>query len=303
MKRMILFCILLSVFSIEAADKQMEKTFDVSPGGTLYIDADLGSIRVEPVQKNSVHVRVLFEKRGSSSRFDRLMDELDLTYKQQGNDVYVSLEREHGSSFNSWGNSMNVTFEVEVPVQYHVDLKTSGGSISVGNLDGRVISSTSGGNLSFGKISGSVQGKTSGGSIQLEGCLGPVDVNTSGGSIQIGHVEGEVDAHTSGGSISVEEVLGSVQATTSGGSISARIAKQPLHDCTLKTSGGSIHIYLAEDIRVNVDAKTSGGHVQTDFPIMVEGKLSGHSLNASINGGGSLLLLRTSGGNIDLKKL
>ena len=303
MKRMIFLGIFLMTFLIQAAEKQMEKTFDVSPGGTLYIDADMGSIQVEPVNKNTVHVRVLFEKRGSTSRFERLMDELDLSYKQQGNDVYVSLEREHDSFFNNWGNSIQVKFEVEVPKQYHADLKTSGGSVSVGDLDGHVISKTSGGNLSFGQITGSVEGKTSGGSINLDGCLGPVDVSTSGGSIHLGQVEGDVDAHTSGGSISVEEVLGSVQATTSGGSISATISKQPLHDCTFKTSGGSIHVSLAENIKVNVDAKTSGGHVQTDFPITVEGKLSGHSLNGSINGGGALLLLRTSGGNIDLKKL
>jgi hypothetical protein len=53
---------------------------------------------------------------------------------------------------------------------------------------------------------------------------------------------------------------------------------------------------------VNLDARTEDGSVKTDLPVQVEGKLSGDKLKGTVNGGGSLLKLQTSGGNIEILK-
>ena len=79
---------------------------------------------------------------------------------------------------------------------------------------------------------------------------------------------------------------------------------QPQRECNLRTSGGGITIALIPDIAVDVEAKTSGGHVSTDFVVesVIQGKVPKNRLEGSINGGGPLLKLRTSGGNIRLQK-
>jgi len=51
-----------------------------------------------------------------------------------------------------------------------------------------------------------------------------------------------------------------------------------------------------------VEAGTSGGRIHTDFPVTLKGKIDPRKLQATINGGGPLLYLHTSGGSIYLKK-
>ncbi len=302
-------------------DANLKKTFDVNKGGTLNIESDFGSIEVSTHQKNSVVVEILREVDAFTKKeAERILEDLEISFDQQGNDVYVEADY-HKDGFR-WGNRrIKMKFIVTVPDEYNVDLSTSGGSISVDDLKGAVAAKTSGGSLSFGNIEGPVNGRTSGGSISLDGCDGNADIKTSGGSIKIGDVNGSVDAHTSGGSIkinraegnviaktsggsiSVEEVLGEIEAKTSGGSVTARILSQPKADCTLSTSGGSVNIYMANNVDVNVDAKTSGGRVKTEFPVTIKGEIKKNELKAKINEGGPLLYLRTSGGNITLKEL
>ncbi|MBN1782118.1 DUF4097 family beta strand repeat protein [bacterium] len=294
---------LMWVGCVFAAEKTMSKEFQVKPGGTLYIDASYGTIQVVSQNDPAVKVEVTFKRKtGSQEKLQQMIDDLDLKFKTEGSDVYIVMESENDSFFSNFWKHMDVHFDVIVPTKYNVDLKTSGGSIAVGDLDGNAKSKTSGGSLKFGKITGSILGKTSGGSISLDECLGPVDVKTSGGSIKIGEVKGDVEAHTSGGSITVHEVMGTIDAGTSGGSVKATITSQPANECKLTTSGGSINVIVSEDIRLNIDAKTSGGRIYTDFPVTMMGHISDNTLNGEINGGGPLLFLRTSGGGISIKK-
>ncbi len=289
----------------EKVKGDVKKTFNVGAGGLLTLDSDIGSIEVQTHQANTVIIEVRFEpRRGGGDRLERLLEDFDIDFSQSGNNVTIIAEfrRDNWNFWDSVGKYVRVSYEVIVPARYNVDLKTAGGSISVDDLEGEVISKTSGGGLSFGNIKGPVKGKTSGGSITLDGCDGDANVRTSGGGIHIGRVLGTVEAHTSGGSIDVEEVMGAIDAETSGGSVSATITKQPQHDCRLTTSGGSVTVYLARDIKVNLDARTSGGSVRTDFPVTVKGELSKRALKAKINGGGPELFLRTSGGGIRVKE-
>lgn len=297
--------LVFSSFLMGAVEGDIHKTFKVHKDGLLTIDADIGSIEINTAQRNEVDVKIDFDRRrGSSSRLRDIMRDIDVNFQQSGKDVRVELEydKDWGNFWNSVGKYLRIKFIVTVPRDYNVDLHTSGGSISVDDLQGEVKSHTSGGSLFFGRIGGTVYGKTSGGSITLRGCKDEVKVTTSGGSIDIGEVSGTVTANTSGGSIKVEEVMGTINARTSGGSVTAYIARQPRANCSLKTSGGTVTAYLARDVKVTVDAHTSGGSVHTDFPVMVRGTLNKRSLNAEINGGGPELYLRTSGGSIYIKE-
>ncbi len=256
-------------------------------------------------------------------------------------EVHIEGKFKHGRErWQKILNRLEIRFHVTVPKNYNVDLSTQGGSIKVGDLDGTVRAHTSGGSLRFGNITGTVWGRTSGGSIKLTSCGSPVDLKTSGGSIEVVDVAGDVQARTSGGSlrfgaiqgsiwgktsggsikvascsggadvqssggsIRLESVGGNVNAKTSGGTIRATMTTQPQDTCSLRTSGGGITLTLIPDIAVDVEAETSGGRVSTDFAVesAIQGKVPRNRLKGSINGGGPLLKLRTSGGSIRLQK-
>jgi DUF4097 and DUF4098 domain-containing protein YvlB len=294
----------LCLFHAFGAEKNVSRTFPVKPGGKLSLDADYGSIDVKASGENEVRVEVRFRKDSwSDSKLERFMKDFQVTFSQSGNDVTVVAEEEGGSRhfWNSGSKHPDVKFVVSVPKVYNLNLKTAGGWIKVGDLEGNAVCETSGGSLDLGRIKGMVDGRTSGGAIQIAGCEGILDVETSGGSISVGSTRGDIRANTSGGSITIEETYGSVQAGTSGGSISACFKKNPLKECSLETSGGWITVKGPGDLHVDLDAETSGGRVSTDFPVTLTGEINPQRLVAKINGGGPRLYLRTSGGNIRIE--
>jgi len=299
------FAFLTTGYASAGIDDTIQKTFSVDSGGTLDIDTERGSIEVRGTSGKAVEIEVIRKVRTSDAKkAQKVLDNFKIDFKQSGKDVSVIGEREHKESiWDKIWNRLNIKFIVRVPEIYNVKLRTSGGSISVENLQGEVDIKTSGGGLNLNDITGPVLGKTSGGGIQIGEVNGTIDIDTSGGSIRIERAQGTVDAHTSGGSITVEEVMGTINANTSGGSIKAHISRQPQSDCRLTTSGGSITVYLADDMAVNVDAGTSGGSVHTDFPVTIKGKIDKRHLKAKINGGGPLLYLHTSGGSIYIKEM
>jgi DUF4097 and DUF4098 domain-containing protein YvlB len=317
-------------------EDQVRRSIPVDSSGRLVLAAEWGAIRVQPGITRFAEVEVNFRGNPPSrAAFDRMLRDFTLDVSQQGTEIRVNGRFKDGWKPASFGGLFShgpchdskcleytwlrqMEYRVSVPREFSVDLGTSGGSISVGDLKGGVAARTSGGSLDFGRIEGPVDGRTSGGSISLAGgkgkamlrtsggsiriddVAGEVDASTSGGSIQIQRASGRVSAHTSGGAITVRETTGAVDASTSGGSVSASLSAQPNEPSRLSTSGGSIHVVLAGTVHVDVDASTSGGSVSSDFPVPTS--KDRRSIRAAINGGGPLLYLRTSGGGIQIQK-
>jgi DUF4097 and DUF4098 domain-containing protein YvlB len=300
------------------AESYIRKSFDVSAGGKLTIRADRGSINVKTGSGDRVEIEVTREPgRGQS---EEILKRHHISFTQDGKDVLVRAEMEDQKRF--WkNNNLKVRYEVTVPAKYDVNLKTSGGSIAVRDLDGDAHTETSGGGLTFTAIKGPVFGRTSGGSIHVAGATRDVDVRTSGGGLTIDDAIGNIVAHTSGGSIHVGQTKGSitaetsgggielrgaggpVSARTSGGSIHAAITSQPNGDCLFTTSGGGIDVKLPADLAFDLDAHTSGGSVSTELSVTMQGEMKKNLLRSKLNGGGPKLTLSTSGGSIHLRKL
>jgi beta-lactamase regulating signal transducer with metallopeptidase domain/DUF4097 and DUF4098 domain-containing protein YvlB len=269
-------------------------TFDVRDGGTLTLDADMGSIAVQSARGNRVEVEVQRRARGQNRSED-----LQVTIDERNGDVRVvaRLSEEAGRRRNQ---QISATYRITVPERYNVTLKTKGGSISVGALSGRVEAETAGGSLSFGRIDGSVRGMTAGGSITLAEALQAATLRTSGGSISVGTAHGDLDVRTSGGSITIREARGNVTGETSGGSIRAQLTGRLTRDASLTTSGGSIDVQLGRNTGVDLDAEASAGRVRSNFAEQPRDS-NARRLRAAVNGGGPVLRLRTSAGNIDVR--
>ena len=314
---------LLAAVSAQASiDNTIHKTFGVGDGGTLIIDSDLGDISVNVSGAGGVTVDVIRRARTSSqSRANELYNKLELSFAQEGNNVRVTGKYDHPFRLFDFFNDLDVRFVVTVPARYNVQLNTAGGDIHVGDLNGEVRAKTSGGDLDLGRINGVVDARTSGGDVNIAEAHTTVTLGTSGGDVSVGSADGDLNArtsggdidikrasanlvaHTSGGSITIGEARGVIDASTSGGSIQARMAQQPRGDSQLKTSGGTITLTVAANVALDLDAHTSGGDIETDVPVTLLGKQSDSTLNGKLNGGGPRVVLRSSGGDIRLRKM
>jgi len=304
------------------ADKTITKTFNVEPGGELNVEADQGDIDILTGDQSTVQVIVEREViGGSAGQAEKLLKGHKVTFTQDGNIIHVeakSLKPPRGHSHPN----LEVHFRITVPKRFSANLTTAGGNVKVTGLRGSVDARTSGGNMVFSKIQGAVEANTSGGNVRAADCTdklqiqssggnmvlkdfsGPsAAVDTSGGNIEVSGCTGMLEVKTSGGNISVDGFSGATAyADTSGGAVSVSLDKQPSGNCTFRTSGGNIVVKVPENIAVNLTAGTDGGTVSSDLPVTVQGKIKEGSLEGKINGGGPVMSLRTSGGDIKLLK-
>ncbi|MTI89053.1 MAG: DUF4097 domain-containing protein [Balneolaceae bacterium] len=279
-------------------DVYQTKTFDVSGPVSLEVLTSGGSIEVEGRSGNEVKVEMYVRKRGRYiDPGEADLDDYNIEISQDGNYITAKAERESSSGW--WGNGYSISFIVYTPHESRSRLKTSGGSLSASNLKGTQELRTSGGSVNVASIVGDVVLDTSGGSIGIDDVHGNVDAETSGGRIEAQYVVGNVTLKTSGGSIGVEAIEGNVRARTSGGSIRASIDR-PKEYINLRTSGGSIKIEVPGDLGYDLDL--DGNRVKAELKNF-DGESERDEIEGRVNGGGTRIEAKTSGGSVTLSYL
>jgi len=151
---------------------------------------------------------------------------------------------------------------------------------------------------------------------------GKVNLRTGDGKIDVAELKGEMDLHTGDGSINLDGVDGKLRATTGDGHIQANgrfdelalktgdghvdvRAKNGSSLATgwrLETGDGSVSLEVPGDLAADVDLHTSDGHIDLDVPVQAEGRIRQNEIRGKLNGGGSLLTIRTGDGSIHLRK-
>ena len=248
----------------------IEKTYNVNPGGRLTVNTDIGSIDIQTHTQDSVEIVITKKsKKPSNKRLQKALDDFKVTFDVTRSDVSITGAFQRGKTYWRWHPLFNLRhldmhFLVTVPQRYNVDLNTQSGNISTDGLTGAVQAQTGGGHMRFNGINGPISGRSSAGNITLANCQGTVDIKTSVGNIH------------------------------------AEVPTQPQHQWTLRTSTGNITTALNSNVAVEIDARTRVGYLSTDF--RVQRNVTGSRVLGTINGGGPLLKLRGSVGNIYLRK-
>ncbi|MGO9084937.1 MAG: DUF4097 family beta strand repeat-containing protein [Candidatus Sulfotelmatobacter sp.] len=151
---------------------------------------------------------------------------------------------------------------------------------------------------------------------------GRVNLNTGDGEIEISGLKGEMDLHSGDGSEKLDGVDGKLHASTGDGHIRAdgrfdelalktgdgHVEVRALAGSSLaagwrlETGDGNVTLEIPAETAADVDLRTSDGHIDLDMPVTTEGKLRENEVRGKLNGGGSLLTIRTGDGSIHLRK-
>lgn len=216
-------------------------------------------------------------------------------------------------------------------VGQRLEARTAGGNIRVGDISGDAELETSGGEIIVGHIQGTGRAVTAGGDIVLRGASADITVQTAGGQIRIGDagagvrartaggnivldsVRGPIEVETAGGCIYLDRVDSTVQAATAAGTIRALITAnaQSFGASLLQTSYGDVQVYLPSDLPLTIDAaihNASGHKIISDFPLQIQDaglrfRAEIVEAHGALNGGGQVLRLRTTAGNIEIRRL
>lgn len=308
--------LLYTGFAQSSKKPTITESFTLNGPGTLKVTTSGGGIAVEGKDGNKVEVQVFVKKNGnylssSSSEFAEIQEGYEMKIEKSGNTIHAYSKRKDRNQ--KW-NKVSISYHVTVPHRMATELNTSGGGISVSDVQGDQSIHTSGGGITLKEISGQVSAHTSGGGISVVGQRGLMELRTSGGGISVVDASGNINGATSGGGISLANIDGEVDVRTSGGGINVTGSANYVKAIT---SGGNIRVDVS-DIRKGLYLETSGGGIKARIPNnqgldldlraqkvnMDLHNFSGSSgkgkIVGAMNGGGIPVHMHTSGGNIEI---
>lgn len=191
-------------------------------------------------------------------------------------------------------------------------LETAGGGISVRDVAGSLRAETAGGGISIRSVSGNVFAETAGGGIECADIGGSLEAETAGGDIEGSSIAGPATARTRAGDIELSGIAASIIAETSVGDIEVQMDAAGSDNSSFSASHGDVKLTMPADIAVAFDIEVrrswSGGidrdDIESDFPITLEAGQNRRYVRATgtLNGGGPLLEIRTSGGSVEIRK-
>ncbi|MFO7893725.1 MAG: DUF4097 family beta strand repeat-containing protein [Longimicrobiales bacterium] len=126
--------------------------------------------------------------------------------------------------------------------------------------------------------------------------------HTVNGELSADGMQADVKASTVNGDVGIE-TTGFAEASTVNGSITCRLGRSDLrNDVEFETVNGGITLDLPEGLDADFRASTVNGSIDSDFPILVMGKVSRRSLRGQIGDGGPELRLSTVNGSIRIRR-
>ena len=193
-----------------------------------------------------------------------------------------------------------------------VSVETGGGNVHLESATGWVKAETGGGNITAQKCTSSLHAETGGGNIEIGDVGGKVELESGGGRLRLASARGMVHAETGSGRMDLGRISGGVKAETGGGGIAVEIAADSnFTDSELESPAGDVVVYLSPQlaavIRASIEA-ASGHTIISDFPeihITTEGGEWGAktvTAEGRLNGGGPVLKVTTSTGNIEFRR-
>jgi hypothetical protein len=279
----------------EYADEKLkiihDKTFSISPGNDFKLDASTGDILISSWNKSEVNVKILGN--------DKAKEKVEFNFNESSD--LIEVEAKYDWSLFMLVKGVKLRFEIKVPNEFNIDAATSGGDIKIQNIKGKIETKTSGGDISVSELKGEVEISTSGGDISCSNVIGDISLTTSGGNIKANKFSGTLELSTSGGDIQLSGSDSKINGSTSGGDISLDYIGQN-QGIELTTSGGDISVKLPKDFNASANISTLGGDLKIDFTGNNAVTISSSKFEADINSGGSSLILKTSGGDIVVKK-
>jgi hypothetical protein len=255
-----------------------EKSYPVSGQPVLALEVSDSGMTVRSCGEcRAVHVRV--EMQGAT------LSDYRLEESQSGTAIHFSLKEKSHIGFHIGMHSQSVKVLVETPANVTLDGRSADGSLSVNGLHGAINLESSDGSLNVENVSGNLKLRTSDGSLRVRGGSGRLEAQSSDGSQDIAGAFESWQVASSDGSLKLELTEGTKLRGPS----------------TVESRDGSLTMQVPRDLAADFDMSTRDGGLRSDLPLMSNGydsRSGGHSVHGTMNGGGPLVTVRSSDGNV-----
>ena len=253
-KLLLLILLVLLIFAPIVTKEITKKEFKVREGQRLDVNLKSGgSVQITGWDRSLAKIVVTTHNKYA---------DYDVVCKKTPSGVKIESRYGKGRSRKNGG----VAVDVYVPEKFDIQVRTSGGSIKINQINGDIRGKTMGGSLKLTRLKGKIDLTTMGGSISLTDSDVDGRLKTMGGRVMLENVIGDVNGSSMGGNVVYKNVTRragkttgkAVSISTMGGAINVEDAA---NGANVHTMGGKIHIKSA---KVFVKAKTMGGSIYID---------------------------------------
>jgi len=253
-----------------------DRIFPFEPAGELRVESQNGRVTVEAWDKSEVRVQITREVRaGDEKQASELMKKLSADVEVGSRRIAIkSVYPKREESVGIWDvlgqrvGSVNIHYYIQVPRETRLVLKTSNGELRVRGTRG------------------DLTGITGNGSVDVTDVKGAVEVRTTNGEVNLARLEGSAEAGTTNGAIAAD-----IRGLAPGGVVK------------LWTTNGDVTVTLPSDLKATLEAVTTNGRIVVGFPVATDGVTSSKQVRGTIGGGGSPVSLRTTNGNVEVRKV
>lgn len=293
----ILFC--LPSFALSLVEERKEVTYNLNKDGKVYLENVAGNISVSTWEKNRIRIKAVKRAR---SGFD--LDDASIDIHQYDDNSIRILTRHEGRLEQIGPPNVIIFYELILPDKAHIRIKTDRGDVDSVNVGGFINISTVSGEINVVTAENGIKCKTISGDIDLRDIKGKAEIETISGKIMIDTIKGSVAANTVGGNIRIEALSDAeeVMLETTSGKIYANSEFSPGGLYEIDTISGDIEILMPSDANFELDATSARGYVETDFLLMVTGKINRKGLQGVVGNGGSYINISSYSGDIMIKK-
>lgn len=291
------FVIRTSAVSDARNDREVmiSERFDVKEGASLRADVAHAEFNIITGSSDEAEVEVTLDSNRMSRARERF-EEMNWSVAQRDGDIIILADDPRG--WNNWNFEIDVT--VRIPSRFNIDLETTHGDVVVGDLEGELSMQTSHGDVELGDVTGGRMWiKTSHGDISGQALRASlIEVHTSHADLEFEAIESEeFSATTSHADVEIESLRGESEIRTSHGDVRVELVDGLGADIT--TTHGDVMVYVAKDARLDLDVR--GAEVKMSSSFNLNGRMSEEVIDGHINGGGRLLRVRTSHGEVSIR--
>ena len=303
----ILFSVALTSTALAARVEEVEeRSFPLAKEGSFSVKNVAGDILMHAWDEEKV--KMVASKSATSlsaKRAQELLEaiEIEITVKEDRLDIVTEFPWWKRLSPTS---SVRVDYELWIPVTAEALVQSVSGGIQIAERDNDVLAKTVSGAIGLTNIRGDVEAKTTSGEIRMEEVEGDLAVDTVSGRVALAEIEGIIEASTVSGRVKIVNSRGAAKSihTTSGDIwVELEEIEETLSSMLLSSTSGDVSLFLPEDISADIEADTTSGRISSEFRILIEGELGKRTIRGTVGEGGIKIRLKTTSGDISLRKM
>lgn len=183
---------------------------------------------------------------------------------------------------------------------------TSGNIDMLGMHFGNVELWRTSGNASIGDCTAETftSDTTSGDTVIKSSALGTTKLTCRSGNTNISDTTGSVYVRATSGNIDITGAAETLDVGCTSGDVTLDMASGTIPAISAGLTSGNIRIYMPSGAAFDLNARTTSGNITSDLSIAQSGNLnqsySGEDVSGTCNGGGSLVSLTVTSGNISI---